>query len=67
MMQTWIYDSSDRINIAGKNAINAMMEGDEQRMLLLGLKRFTKVPPYNTKDSRRRIAKVLIDSNKYPF
>jgi alkylation response protein AidB-like acyl-CoA dehydrogenase len=67
MMQTWIYDSADRINIAGKNGINAMSDGDEQRMLLMGLKRFTKVKPYNSKESRRRIATVMIDANKYPF
>ncbi len=67
MMHTFIYESADRVNHAGKSAICSMADGDELRMMLLGLKRFTKMHPYNTKDSRRRIANVLIDKNTYPF
>ena len=67
MMKTYLTDSIDRLNIAGKNAINSMSEGDENRMLLMGLKRFTKSAPFNTKDARRRIAKQLIEANKYCF
>jgi hypothetical protein len=44
-----------------------MSEGDEQRMLLMGLKRFTKIAPYNTKEARRRVAQKLIEANKYCF
>lgn len=67
IMKTFFNDSIERLNISGKNAINSMAEGDENRMLLMGLKRFTKIAPYNTKESRRRIAKELIDANKYCF
>ncbi len=67
MMKTYINDSVDRLNVAGKNAINSMSDGDENRMLLMGLKRFTKSAPFNTKDARRRIAKELIEANKYCF
>lgn len=63
----YLNDAADKVNIAGKNAINAMTEGDMQRMMLMGLKRFTKVNPYNTKDARRRLAAYLIESNQYPF
>ncbi|GAL84744.1 acyl-CoA dehydrogenase [Sporocytophaga myxococcoides] len=63
----YLNDAADKVNIAGKNAINAMSEGDMQRMMLMGLKRFTKVNPYNTKDARRRLAAYLIESNQYPF
>jgi hypothetical protein len=48
-----------RICIYGRDAINAFAAGDEQRMMLLGIKRFTKVTPFNTKDARRRIADAL--------
>lgn len=67
MMRIYINDASDKINVAGKDAINSFSEGDEQRMLLLGLKRFTKVQPLNTKETRRRIAATLIEANKYCF
>lgn len=63
----FIADAADSINHSGKNAVNAFAEGDEQRMMLLGIKRFTKVQPFNTKEARRRIAKHLIDKEEYFF
>ncbi len=67
IMHTYLYDAADRINKAGKDAINSFAEGDEQRMMLLGLKRFTKADPFDSKEARRRIAKKLIADNKYPL
>jgi len=58
-------DTLDRVNIAGKNAISSMAEGDELRMLLMGLKRFTKGSPINTKEARRKIALHLIEKGAY--
>ena len=65
--RTYIYDAADKINKFGKDAINAFAEGDEQRMMLLGLKRFTKADAFNSKEARRRIAAKLISDNKYPL
>ena len=65
MMKVYLTDAADRIHKNGKDAINAFADGDEQRMMLLGLKRFTKAEPFNTKDARRRIADRLIADNKY--
>ncbi|MFL5728284.1 MAG: acyl-CoA dehydrogenase family protein [Cytophagaceae bacterium] len=67
MAKVYISDALDKVNIAGKNAINAFTSGDEQRMLLMGLKRYTKIAPMNTKDARRRIAAKLIDAGQYCF
>ncbi len=67
MMSCYLNDAVDAVNKAGKEAINAFAEGDEQRMMLLGLKRFTKTAPFNTKEARRRIADKLIAENKYPW
>ena len=67
MMKVYLTDAADRINKAGKDAINSFAEGDEQRMMLLGMKRFTKTEPYNTKNARRRIADKLISDGKYPL
>lgn len=65
--RTCLYDAADKVNKHGKDAINAFAEGDEQRMMLLGLKRFTKVEPFNSKEARRRIAAKLLSDNKYPL
>ena len=67
MLRTFLYDAADRINKYGKDAINSFAEGDEQRMMLLGVKRFTKQDSFNSKDARRRIAARLIADNKYPL
>ncbi len=66
IVRTYIYDAADRINKSGKDAINAFAEGDELRMMLLGLKRFTKVDSFNSKEARRRISAKLVSDNKYP-
>jgi alkylation response protein AidB-like acyl-CoA dehydrogenase len=58
-------EAVDAVYKAGKDAIAAMGEGDQQRLLLMGLKRFTKADLFNTKDARQRIAKVLIEANDY--
>ncbi|HZG23865.1 MAG TPA: acyl-CoA dehydrogenase family protein [Chitinophagaceae bacterium] len=66
IMHTYLYDAADRINKFGKDAVNAFADGDELRMMLLGLKRFTKVEPFNSKEARRRIADRVIARNKFP-
>ncbi len=67
IMRTYLYDAADKVNKAGKDAINAFADGDEQRMILMGLKRFTKAEPFNTKDARRRIADTMLAERKYCF
>lgn len=65
IMRCYLSDAMDKVNKAGKDAINSFATGDEQRMLLLGLKRFSKSAPFNSKDARRRIADKLIAEKKY--
>lgn len=65
--QTLIADAADRINHAGKNAINAFADGDEQRMMLMGLKRYTKTVSFNTKDARRRLSAQILEKQGYFF
>jgi alkylation response protein AidB-like acyl-CoA dehydrogenase len=67
IMRTYLYDAADKVNKSGKDAINAFADGDEQRMILMGLKRFTKAEPFNTKDARRRIADKMINEGNYCF
>ena len=65
MMHCYLNDAIDIVNKCGKEAINAFASGDEQKMMLLGLKRFTKADPYNSKDARRRVADKMIAEGKY--
>lgn len=67
IVHTYLYDAADKINKAGKDAVNAFAEGDELRMMLLGLKRFTKAEPFNSKAAKRNIAEKLIAEGKYPL
>ena len=55
----------EKVSKNGKEAIYAILQGDEQKILLMGLKRFTKVSAANLKEHRRLIAKKLIEENKY--
>lgn len=67
MVKVYFNDTADNIWKWGKDAITSFAEGDELRMMLLGIKRFSKTEAFNTKDARRVIAGVIIDENKYPF
>jgi alkylation response protein AidB-like acyl-CoA dehydrogenase len=65
IVKTYIYDAADAINKAGKDALNSFAEGDELRMMHIGLKRFTKVDAYNTKEARRTICAQLVADDGY--
>lgn len=67
MAIVYLHSAIEKAALAGKHAIYAFAEGDEQRLLLLGLKRFTKIDPYNLKEARRRIANHIIEKGEYPF
>lgn len=67
IVKTYFYDIADKIDKAGKDALNSFAQGDELKMMLMGLKRFTKTEPFNPKESRQLIAQTLIAENKYKF
>jgi alkylation response protein AidB-like acyl-CoA dehydrogenase len=67
MMRIYLVEAVDGSQKAGKEALWAFAEGDEQRMMLVGLKRFTKMEPFNVKDARQKVAQQLIAANKYCF
>ena len=67
MARVYLSDTIDTVEKAGKEAIASMTEGDEQRLLAMGLKRFTKAALFNVKDARRRIAAGLIAANEYCY
>ncbi|MEJ6589886.1 MAG: acyl-CoA dehydrogenase family protein [Crocinitomicaceae bacterium] len=67
IVQTYFYDIADKIAKSAKDAIQSFAEGDEARMMLMGLKRFTKTHEFNPKASRQKIAQKLINDGKYNF
>jgi len=67
MTKVYLSDAVERINLHGKHAIAAFNEGDVLRVMLMGLKRFTKYETFNTIDARRRIADKMIAENAWCF
>ena len=68
MAQLYLYNAVEIINKNGREGIVSFSEGDEQRMLLMGLKRFTKYVNYpNVIGLRNMIAEKLKAENKYCF
>jgi alkylation response protein AidB-like acyl-CoA dehydrogenase len=67
MMRVYFVEAVDAVAKAGKEALWAFAEGDELRMMLVGLRRFTKMEPFNVKEARQKIAQELIAANKYCY
>jgi alkylation response protein AidB-like acyl-CoA dehydrogenase len=65
--KTYFFDIASKVEKSAKDAIMSFAEGDEARMMLMGLKRFTKTEVHNPKDARQKIAQILIEKNKYCF
>jgi len=67
MMRIYFVEAVDGLQKAGKEALWAFAEGDEQRMMLVGLRRFTKMEPFNVKQARQNVAQEIIAADKYCF
>ena len=67
MSKIYLYEAIDKVEAAAKEAIVSFAKGDEQKVMLMGLKRFTKPDFINTKELRRQVADVMIGEGKYPF
>jgi alkylation response protein AidB-like acyl-CoA dehydrogenase len=65
IMTVYLHRAVEKVASAGRSAITSFAEGDELRVMLMGLKRFTKIAPTNLKDLRRNIADSLIAKNEY--
>ncbi|WP_418502128.1 acyl-CoA dehydrogenase family protein [Flagellimonas sp.] len=68
MSKLYLYRAVDIISQKGKEAIVSFAEGDEQRMMLMGLKRFTKYTNQpNVVALRTQIADKVAADNGYTF
>ena len=65
IVKTFFYDAADKINKLGKDVLNSFAEGDELKMMQMGLKRFTKLDSINPKENRQLIAQKLIADGTY--
>jgi alkylation response protein AidB-like acyl-CoA dehydrogenase len=63
----YLHEAIDKVANSGKEVIMGFAKGDELNVLLLGLKRFTKIEPKNLIESRRLIAQAAIRKNGYIF
>ena len=64
---TFVGDAAGRVEIAARDALAAMAEGDTLRTLLAALKRLLKITPVNTVALRRQLAAAVVDRRVYPF
>ncbi|OIQ28347.1 MAG: acyl-CoA dehydrogenase [Bacteroidetes bacterium MedPE-SWsnd-G2] len=68
MAKLYLYNAVETVIKNGKEGVISFAEGDEQRMMLMGLKRFTKYTNYpNIVKLRNTIAEKLKSENKYCF
>ncbi|MEQ8412929.1 MAG: acyl-CoA dehydrogenase family protein [Imperialibacter sp.] len=67
LARVYLAEAVEKVNRAGKEAIAGFVKGDEQKVMLMGLKRFTKMGPVNTILLRREIANVMIEKSGYPL
>jgi hypothetical protein len=67
MTQIYMAQAIDKVTAAAKEAIASFTKGDEQKVMLMGLKRFTKMDLVNTKELRRQVADTMIAKGKFPY
>ena len=68
MSQLYLYNAVEIISKSAKSGIISFADGDEQRMMLMGLKRFTKYTNYpNVAGLRNSIAAKVNKENTYCF
>ena len=67
MTMIYLHTAMEKLASAGREAITSFAEGDELRLMLMGLKRFSKIDPYNLKTARRKVAEYVIGKGEYLF
>ncbi len=63
----YLHQAVQKIKSAGDEAVACFTSGDELKVMLMGMKRFAKTNPINTKDLRRRVADLMIEKNAFPY
>lgn len=63
----YLHEAMEKVASSGRHAITSFAEGDELRLMLMGLKRFTKIDPYNLTKARRKVADYIIGKGEWGF
>ena len=67
MLKVYFNDAMERVGLHGKHALTSFATGDELKVMLMGLKRFTNTDIVNTKELRRKVAAKVIEANEWTF
>ena len=67
LTQIYINDAIERAAVHAKNIVSSWAEGDMLRILMMGIKRYTKHEFLNTKALRREVADQLLAANAYCY
>ncbi len=67
MARVYLVEAVNKLEVAAKEAINGYAKSDKMKVMLMGVKRYTKMNPFNTKNARRNIAEAVIENGAYPF
>lgn len=67
LLKALVFDSQEKIAQIAKTAIVSFAEGELQKILLMGVKRFSAYPPVNVKNLKRSVADTMIEKNTFCF
>ncbi len=67
LAKLYMHEAVTKIRNHGEEAVACFTESDELKVMLMGMKRFTKSNPVNTRDLRSRIADIMIEENGFPY
>ena len=67
MTKLYMHEAIQKIKNHGDEAVACFTDGDELKVMMMGMKRFTKYNPVNTKTLRRSIAEKMVAENKFPY
>ena len=67
MVEVFAQETADLFDQKGKIALSHILQNDELKMMLMGLKRFVKIDPVDSIVLQRKIADFALEQKKYPF
>ncbi len=67
MTQLFVHDAAEKSATAGREALSSFLDGDDLRLNITALKRFTKHDSVNTISLRRKVAEAVLEADGYPI